>query len=277
MSPGRLRAVSDSCDGGLPAAGAGQDAQILRARSVLRAAGRIAIFSGAGLSTRSGIPDYRGPDGSWTLDPDSMRASHTAYYLAEAALRERSWQRRLASRVWEAKPNEGHRCLVPLSEQGRLAGVVTQNIDGLHQAAGLGPEEVVELHGTMWASRCLSCGERRPMGETLERVRRGEADPRCQAAGGRCGGVLSSDTVGFGERLDPSRIARAEEMLAAAEVVVAVGTSLSVHPAAGLVASAARSGRGLVICNASPTPYDGLAAALVGGDVSETLPALLAP
>ncbi len=243
----------------------------MQARELVGAACSVALFTEAGLSTGSGIPDYRGPNGSWTADPDAMRGSHTAIYAAEADLRQRAWQRRLASPMWQAKPNAGHICILDLEVAGRLCGVVTQNIDGLHQAAGLGEEKVVELHGTMWRSRCLSCGERREMSETLDRVRAGDPDPSC----GNCGGVLSSDTVGFGEKLDPLLLQRAEEILGEAEVVVAVGSSLTVHPAAGLVARAAMGHADLVICNGQPTPYDALASLVVPGDVSETLPAIL--
>jgi len=240
---------------------------------LMTAAARITVLTGAGVSTESGIPDFRGPNGLWTTQPESRRLSSLAAYRDDPDLRVTAWRRRAEHPVWHAEPNDAHRALVTLQEQNRLVALLTQNIDGLHQLAGSDPALVVELHGTLTETQCLSCDVRGPMAEALRRVRDGEPDPPCLV----CGGVLKSATVSFGQRLDPDVLARAAAAATGCDVLLAAGTSLRVQPAAGLVGLAAKAGAAVVICNAEPTPYDGLASAVVRGRLGEVLPTLCAP
>ncbi|OLF05505.1 NAD-dependent deacetylase [Actinophytocola xinjiangensis] len=241
------------------------------AARALAGASRVAVLSGAGISTESGIPDFRGPNGLWTRDPSSERLSSLEAYRSDPDVRLRSWQARLTHPVWTALPNDGHRALVALERAGRLAAILTQNIDGLHQKAGSDPERVVELHGSMFDTVCLGCADRRPMSAALERVRAGEADPPCLD----CGGILKSATISFGQALDLAVLLAAKEVAQSCEVMLVVGSSLGVQPAAGLVGLAARAGAAVVICNAGQTPYDHLATAIVREPLGEVLPALV--
>lgn len=229
-------------------------------------------LTGAGVSTESGIPDFRGPNGVWTRDPAAERLSNIGYYIANAEIRRESWRRRLDQPASGAKPNAAHRALAALEKARRLHLLVTQNIDGLHLAAGSSAERLVEIHGTIRETACLGCGDRRPMREVLARVAAGEPDPACE----RCGGILKSATVSFGQNLDPDLLARAEVAAATAELFLAIGTSLTVHPVARLPEIALDAGARLVIVNAEPTPLDGLAHAVVRGQAGEVLSALVA-
>ena len=168
-------------------------------RGWMAEAQRVTVLTGAGISTDSGIPDFRGPQGVWTKNPAAEKTSTIQHYLADPDVRRQAWRNRLASPAWTAAPNAGHLAVVELQRQGRLHAVVTQNVDGLHQKAGVADESVVEVHGTMWWTRCWDCQDRRPMGETLDRVRAGEDDPPCMV----CGGILKSDTISFGQSLVP--------------------------------------------------------------------------
>lgn len=237
--------------------------------AVMAEARRITVLSGAGISTDSGIPDFRGPNGLWTRDPGAERLSSFEAYRDDPDVRLRSWQARLAHPAWTAEPNDAHRALVSLERAGRLVAVVTQNIDGLHQRAG--SASVLELHGTMHETVCLSCGDRRPMRAALDRVAAGEPDPPCL----ECGGILKSATISFGQPLDTDVLMAARDAVLACDLMLAVGSSLSVQPAAGLVGLAARAGAAVMICNASETPYDGLAAIVLRGPLGEVLPALV--
>jgi NAD-dependent protein deacetylase/lipoamidase len=245
---------------------------LAQAAAWLADARSIVVLTGAGISTESGIPDFRGPDGVWTRDPKAERLSNIGYYVADAAVRRESWQRRLEHPAWDARPNDGHRALVDLERGGRLTLLVTQNIDGLHLAAGSDPARLVEIHGTIRESACLGCGDRQPMGETLARVRAGEPDPACV----ECGGILKSATVSFGQNLDPVDVARAEEAASACDLFLAIGTSLTVYPVARLPLLALDAGARLVILNAEPTPFDGHAQAVLRGRAGELLPELVA-
>lgn len=237
--------------------------------AVLAEARRITVLSGAGVSTDSGIPDFRGPNGLWTRDPSAEKMSTFADYRDDPAVRRRSWQARLAHPAWTAEPNAAHRALVTLEQAGRLVALVTQNIDGLHQRAG--SRSVLEIHGTMHETECLSCGDRRPMREALDRVAAGSPDPECLV----CGGILKSATISFGQPLDVDVLTAARDAVLESDLMLAVGSSLSVQPAAGLVGLAAQAGATVVICNASETPYDGLAAVVLRGPLGEVLPALV--
>jgi NAD-dependent deacetylase len=247
------------------------DPVIEQATKILSEADRITVLTGAGISTDSGIPDFRGPQGVWTKNPAAEKTSTLSHYLNDPEVRRASWQNRLHSPTWRAEPNAGHRALVELERQRRLVAVITQNIDELHQQAGNDPERVIEVHGTMHRVVCWDCGEEGPMEAALERVRAGEEDPPCWT----CGGILKSATISFGQALDQNTILRAELAARSCDVFLAVGTSLAVYPAAGLVPAAHESGAAVVIVNAEPTPFDSLASAVVRGSISEVLPRLV--
>ncbi len=232
---------------------------------------RVVVLTGAGISTDSGIPDFRGPQGVWTKNPKAEKLSDIRYYMSDPEVRRLSWQSRLEHSAWKARPNPGHLALVALERRGKLHALITQNIDELHQIAGNSPGRVIEVHGTMRKVVCMNCGWRGPMQETLDRVRAGEADPPCRD----CGGILKSATISFGQQLVPEVIDRAMRAAGEAEVFLAVGTSLQVYPVAGTVQVAGDAGARVVIVNAGPTPFDGIADAVFPGSISEVLPRLL--
>nr|WP_093419290.1 Sir2 family NAD-dependent protein deacetylase [Saccharopolyspora flava] len=236
------------------------------------AARRITALTGAGVSTASGIPDFRGPDGVWTRDPQTARLTDIDSYLADEQVRVLAWRARAANPAWHAEPNAAHRAFVDLDEAGRLGALLTQNIDELHQRAGLARDRVLELHGTMRRTVCLHCGATGAMTDALQRVADGEPDPDCRS----CGGILKSATVFFGQALDADVVREARHAALDCDLFLAAGTSLTVHPAAGFVELAARAGAKLIICNAEPTPYDDIADAVLRGPLTEVLPALAA-
>ena len=213
--------------------------------SWIAGAERVTVLTGAGISTDSGIPDFRGPQGVWTKNPTAEKTSTLQHYLADPDVRRTAWKMRVESPLWSAQPNAGHRAIVDIERAGKLHGVVTQNIDELHQKAGTDPELVIEVHGTAWWTRCMSCGDRRPMAETLERVRGGDEDPPCLV----CGGILKSDTISFGQSLVPEVIDRAMAVSRSCDVLLAVGSTLSVYPAASCVPLAAAAGANVAIIN----------------------------
>lgn len=229
---------------------------------------RIVALTGAGISTDSGIPDFRGPQGLWTRNPAAEKMSDIRHYVADREVRKASWQVRLTSPVWTAQPNAGHTALAALECRGKLEAVITQNIDGLHQKAGNSPDRIIEVHGTIHNAVCLDCGWRGPMQETLNRVRAGEDDPPCRV----CNGTLKSDTISFGQPLVPEVIQRAMNAAQQTDLLLAIGSSLQVYPVAGAVPSAKAAGARVVIMNAQPTPFDDIADALLGGSISEVLP-----
>jgi len=239
----------------------------------LRAASRVSVLSGAGISTESGIPDFRGPQGVWTRNPGAQALFTLENYLADPAVRELAWRNRLSHPAWDARPNPGHRALVDLERSGRLGAIVTQNIDGLHQRAGNDPARVIEIHGTLFEVDCLSCGHRTRMRENLDRVMAGEPDPACLA----CGGIQKAATISFGESLKVDVLRAATREAAHCDLLLAVGTTLQVQPAAGLAKVAVAAGARLVIVNRDPTPYDDLASALLREPIGQTLPRLVAP
>ena len=233
--------------------------------------GMITVLTGAGISTDSGIPDFRGPRGVWTKDPNAAAMSTIDAYLADPEVRRRAWRSRRDHPAWDAEPNAGHRALVELERAGRLRALITQNIDGLHQRAGSGESVVIEIHGTMREAECLSCGLRTPMREVLARVDAGEDDPPCL----ECGGIQKSATISFGQALKEDVLDAAVRAARSCGLFLAVGTSLTVQPAAGLCLEAVQAGARLVIVNAQPTPYDGLADAVLREPIGETLPRLV--
>jgi NAD-dependent deacetylase len=231
----------------------------------------VAALTGAGISTDSGIPDFRGPGGLWTRDPAAEKMATYQVYVTDAAVRQRSWQARLAHPVWTAEPNAAHLALARLAASDIDTQVITQNIDGLHQRAGLPDSRVLELHGTMYSVVCVDCGDRSAMADTLVRVRAGEADPACA----ECGGILKSATVMFGQALDADVLGKAIAAAQAADVFLAIGSTLTVEPAASLCAVAVRAGAALVIVNRDPTPYDGIATALIKEPISTAVPEIV--
>ena len=239
-------------------------------RQWVNGSARIVALTGAGISTESGIPDFRGPKGVWTTNPKAERLSNIHYYMSDPEVRRLAWQSRLEHPAWQATPNAGHRALVELERRGTLHALVTQNIDGLHQLAGHVPDRVIEVHGTMREVRCMACEWRGPAGPVLERVRAGEEDPPCE----RCGGILKSATISFGQSLDPEVIERAMRAAERADLLLAIGTSLQVYPVAGAVPLAKAAGARVVIVNAEPTPFDEIADAVMREPIGEILPAL---
>jgi NAD-dependent deacetylase len=231
----------------------------------------VAFLTGAGISTDSGIPDYRGPSGLWTRDPDAEKLVTFDYYMADPEIRRRSWQLRRDTPALRAEPNAAHRAISELHDSGVPVRVITQNIDGLHQKAGMPARKVLELHGTARTVVCTQCNDKTPLRDALDRVGAGEPDPACRI----CGGILKTATVMFGEALDSTALLEATAIASACTVMYAVGTSLQVYPAAGLVDVAAERGARLVIVNAEPTPYDGIADEVVREPIGTALPRLL--
>jgi NAD-dependent deacetylase len=234
------------------------DETIRAVRRWIEEAECIVVLTGAGISTDSGIPDFRGPQGVWTRNPEAEKMATLQHYMADPEIRKLAWQAKLAVSQAARQPNAGHRALVELEKRGNLHTLITQNVDGLHQDAGTSPEIVVEIHGTLRAVVCMSCADRGPMEGALERVRAGEEDPSCR----RCGGIL--------------KLARAEHAANSCDLMIAIGSTLSVYPIAGVVPVAKRSGARVVILNAEPTEMDGMADAVLHGGISEILPRMVA-
>lgn len=242
-------------------------------KSWLSEAGAVTVLTGAGISTDSGIPDYRGPSGVWTRNPSAQRLSTISAYLNDPDVRRTAWQNRRDHPAWKAVPNAAHRALADLERAGRLRAILTQNVDGLHQRAGNTPERVLELHGSLYEASCVGCGDRRAMSAVLERVARGEDDPACED----CGGILKSAVVLFGEPLSATVLEAARQAVLDCDLFLVVGTSLMVAPASAFPELAARAGARVVILNAEPTPSDPLADLVVRQPVGSVLPAVVAP
>ncbi len=233
---------------------------------------RIVVLTGAGISTDSGIPDFRGPQGVWTKNPQAEKLSNIHYYMADPEVRKAAWLARTDHVAWNAKPNPGHFALAALEQRGKLHALITQNIDELHQMAGNSPQRVIEVHGTMRKVVCMGCGMLAPMQKALDRVRAGEADPPCRD----CGGILKSATISFGQALVPEVIDHAMRVAGDCDLFLSIGTSLQVYPIAGVVPLARNAGAKIVILNAEPTPYDNIADAVFRDPISATLPRLCA-
>ncbi len=240
------------------------------AAALLTGCKRILMFTGAGISTESGIPDFRGPSGVWkTASPDDFTLSN---YVANTEFRWAAWERRFASPLRDAEPNAAHRAVADLWRSGRMIGYITQNIDGLHQAAGLPTEAIVELHGNTDGIRCIECGTKADTKQVEERWRGGDADPSCEV----CGGILKTTVIYFGEMLPERALTTAAVWTANADAVIVVGSSLSVYPAAGIPLEVAATGAPFVIVNDGPTELDDVAAVRLGGRAGEVLPSLVA-
>ncbi len=244
-----------------------------KVRNWVAQAQRIVVLTGAGISTDSGIPDFRGPQGLWTKNPKAEKLSNIHYYMADPEVRKASWKARMDHTAWNAKPNAGHLALAALEKRGKLHALITQNIDELHQRAGNSPDKVIEVHGTMRKVVCMGCGMTAPMQQALDRVRAGEDDPPCRD----CGGILKSATISFGQALVPEVIESAMRAAQAADLFFAVGSSLQVYPIAGAVDLARAAGAKIIIVNAEPTPFDEIAAAVFREPISGILPRLLQP
>ena len=245
--------------------------QIDEVRSWVDQAKRVVVLTGAGISTESGIPDFRGPQGVWTKNPQAEKLANIHYYMADADVRKAAWKSRLEHPAWNAKPNAGHLALAALEQRGKLHALITQNIDELHQMAGNSPEKVIEVHGTVRKVICMACGMTAPMRQALDRVCAGEEDPPCRD----CGGILKSATISFGQQLVPEVIGHAMRAAMEADVFIAIGTSLQVYPIAGAVELAKAAGARIVILNAEPTPFDETADAVFREPIGATLPVLL--
>ena len=244
---------------------------VATARGWIDAARRIVVLTGAGISTDSGIPDFRGPQGLWTRNPEAEKMATLQHYVADPEVRRRAWRTRVESPMHDREPNDGHRALVTLERRGILDTLVTQNVDGLHLKAGSSPERVVEIHGTAREVVCLGCGERAAMERALARVRAGEVDPPCRS----CGGILKSATISFGQGLVQADLERAGAAARRCDLMLAVGTKLSVYPIAGIVPVAKEAGARVVILNAEPTEMDSLADIILRGSISALLPRLM--
>lgn len=249
------------------------DDGLAAAVSTLLPAQRILVFTGAGISTESGIPDFRGPDGLWTrVDPDDFTIQR---YLTSRAIRVQGWGMHRRGELWGARstvvPNSGHRAVTDLWRAGLMSGCITQNIDGLHQVAGLPDEAVAEVHGNVRKAQCLDCGSTWPTERVLEWVDAGEEDPHCP----ECGGLVKTTTVMFGELLPDEQVSRALAFAENADAVLAVGTTLSVYPAANFAMDAVRNGAPLVIVNLGPTEHDRSAVVRMNASAGKTLPALV--
>ena len=241
-----------------------------KVRSWIGDAERVVALTGAGISTDSGIPDYRGPQGVWTKNPLAEKMSDIRYYMNDPEVRKLSWQSRLHNPAYDARPNNGHRALVELEKRGKLHALITQNVDGLHQRSGIPAEKVIEVHGNLRRAMCMSCDWRDDMQVVFERLRAGEEDPACS----ECGGILKSDTISFGQALIPEVIDRALQVAREADVLIAVGSTLQVYPVAGAVPLAKQAGAKLVILNAQATQFDEIADAVLNTSIGEALPFL---
>lgn len=239
---------------------------------------RVVLLTGAGISTASGIPDYRGPDGVWTKNPGAEVRAHIDVWMSDVEVRRAGWQRR-ANMSWETvEPNAAHYAVADFAQRETLDVVVTQNIDGLHQKAGLTGERLIEIHGTVHESLCMRCGSRGPIELIILRVEAGDSDPRCETISGvnHCGGILKAATISFGQSLIIEDLNRAERAARECDVFIAAGSTLGVYPIAAIVPVAQRAGAKIIIANGSPTEMDVLADIVVAGDLTETLPAILA-
>ncbi len=231
---------------------------------------RIAVLTGAGISTGSGIPDFRGPAGVWTLNPERMRLLDLDAFVADREVRVAGWIDWRDHPAWTSAPSAAHLALARMADAGRLDLVLTQNFDGLHQAAGLPENRVVEMHGTLRTTSCMRCGKRVKTADVVATLA-AFPDPACAT----CGGILKPDIVYFGEVLPAEAIDRAVEAAERCDVFIAIGTTLSVYPVASLAGLAVDSGADLVIVNAEPTDYDRYASEVIREPIDVAVPALV--
>ena len=245
--------------------------EITEAAQLVSEAKEVFVLTGAGISTDSGIPDFRGPNGVWTKHPEAEKASHIDYYVNDPEIRKNNWKLRASGELWpNIKPNSGHAALLELEKEDKLHTLVTQNVDGLHHAAGTNPEKIVEVHGNVHEAVCLSCEWRDSIDPVLQRVREGEEDPRCD-----CGGLIKAATILFGQSLIPEDLKRMSDALDACDLLLTVGTSLQVFPVASVVEGAVMRDIKVVIVNGEPTEMDIYADVIVLGSISDVLPQII--
>jgi NAD-dependent deacetylase len=232
---------------------------------MIAAAQNIVAFTGAGISTESGIPDFRSPGGFWT----KYKPIEFGDFLASEEARRESWRRKFASHetLQKATPNAGHRALARLVEQGKMSAVVTQNIDGLHQASGVPEDKVIELHGNTTYAACLECLRRYELDWVRAIFAADEQLPLCTA----CGGMIKTATISFGQSMPEAEMARAQEATLAADLFIVLGSSLVVYPAAGFPILAKRNGSRLVILNREPTDQDDMADLVINAEIGATM------
>ncbi len=246
------------------------EGELDRAMALLRAASDVVVLTGAGISTDSGIPDFRGPNGVWTKNPAAEKRATIDHYMGDRDVRVAAWRSRLDARAWSAEPNRAHLALAEFERHGTLTTLITQNIDGLHHAAGSSAQKVIEIHGSIREVVCMSCDYRDDMQIALNRVRGGEEDPPCPI----CGEILKSATISFGQSLVATDLRRAETAASGCDLMIAIGSTLSVYPIAAVVPVAAQTGAKVIIINGSETEMDHLANVVVRGPIGEIVPAL---
>ena len=253
------------------------EAALQHARDIVASSRRTVFLTGAGISTASGIPDYRGPDGVWTKNPGAEQRSTIAVWMSDASVRRAGWQRR-ATTSWDSvQPNAAHHAITAYVARRANDLVVTQNIDGLHQRAGLSLEQLIEIHGTVHRSVCMSCGEQLDIAATLARVIGGEEDPRCLRIMGSspCGGIMKAATISFGQSLREDDLNHAFLAARDCDVLIAAGSTLAVFPIASMVPLALENGATVIVMNGSPTAMDRFAQFVFSDDLTLSLPALL--
>ena len=242
-----------------------------RARAMIQEAPNVVILTGAGVSTDSGIPDFRGPQGVWTKNPLAEKMSDIRFYMSDPEVRRLAWQSRLQHPALTAAPNIAHDAIASFEQTGQLTSLVTQNIDGLHQAAGNTPSKVIEIHGTIHRVVCMSCQKKTRMKDELTRVSGGDLDPSCLD----CNGILKSDTISFGQSLDESKITMAFDYVKNSDLLLCIGTTLQVFPIAGVVDVAKAAGAKLIIVNNQETQYDDVADGVLRDSINEVIPLIL--
>jgi NAD-dependent deacetylase len=242
------------------------DSAIARLQELVHAAGSIVPFTGAGISTECGIPDFRSPGGLWTKN----RPIPFDEFISSQEARNESWRRRFAmeGQFADARPGRGHRAIASLYRAGKMPAVVTQNIDNLHQASGIPEEDIVELHGNTTYARCLDCSERFELQWVRRRM---DAGNGCAPDCPNCGGYIKTATISFGQAMPDAAVRRAQDLAQSCDLLVAIGSSLVVWPAAGLPLLAKRSGAMLVVINREPTDFDDIADLVVRDDIGTVL------
>jgi NAD-dependent deacetylase len=246
--------------------------QIEQTARLIADAKRVIVFTGAGVSTESGIPDFRGAGGLWSrYDPEDFTIER---FLSDRSVRVKHWQLLTGNEfiVADAAPNPGHYAITELQAMGKLCGVITQNVDGLHQKAGVPERMVFELHGDLSHAKCLGCGRRYPMQEVKHWLRSGVEEPQCPA----CGGMLKPDAVFFGEQLPYEALMESERLSKSCDLCLVLGSTLLVYPAASMPVYALQAGARLVIINVGPTAMDDLATVRIEGRAGEVLPRIVA-
>jgi NAD-dependent deacetylase len=236
-----------------------------RFRDLLEQSERIVVFTGAGISTESGIPDFRSPGGIW----ENNKPIDFSEFIASEDMRRESWRRKfnVDATIQQARPNAGHQAVARLVERGKVASVITQNVDGLHQVSGVPDEQIIELHGNTTYAKCLDCGERYELQPIREAFLEDETLPVCS----QCSGIIKTATISFGQAMPVVEMRLAEEEVHACDLFISIGSSLVVYPAAGFPTLAKQKGARLVILNRDPTQQDGYADLVLNREIGPTL------